>query len=167
MIKIKSKNGNKVFEVLEKMPNGYKETKGTLTQPIGTIWVDNNKSIFGGERKQFLVVVNKELFLNHIKTDSSRFELIEQYDNLEYHYNETLESEDFDGFIVLSQSYDLVNLDTDESKEIFNVAIEVVVDSSYSRTIDLFESYNQSEVDAFYDNLIKNINKVGKTKWNE
>ena len=85
--------------------------------------------------------------------------------NFEYRYNETIESEDFGHFIVLSQSYDFVRLDTEESREVFNVAIEYIVDETYSETIDLFESFEQAQADAFYDNLVKNIKKVGKLQW--
>lgn len=43
------KNGNQKYtevKVYKKLPKGWKETKGTLTDPAGYKWIDNNKSIF-------------------------------------------------------------------------------------------------------------------------
>lgn len=40
---------------LEKLPEGWKRTKGTMTQPNGWYWANNGKSIFSGERETALV----------------------------------------------------------------------------------------------------------------
>ena len=48
------KNGNQKYtevKVYKKLPKGWKETKGTLTDPVGYKWIDNNKSIFAKDKK--------------------------------------------------------------------------------------------------------------------
>lgn len=48
------KNGNQKYtevKVYKKLPRGWKETKGTLTDPIGYKWIDNNQSIFAKDKK--------------------------------------------------------------------------------------------------------------------
>ena len=46
-------------DIIDKMPEGWKETKGSTTAPLGYKWVDNNKSRFGGERQRALLKINK------------------------------------------------------------------------------------------------------------
>ena len=48
------KNGHQIYaevEVYKRLPKGWKETKGTLTDPSGYKWIDNNKSIFAKDKK--------------------------------------------------------------------------------------------------------------------
>lgn len=48
------KNGQQKYtevKVYKKLPKGWKETKGTLTDPKGYKWIDNNKSIFARDKK--------------------------------------------------------------------------------------------------------------------
>lgn len=40
---------------LEKLPDGWRRTKGAMTQPNGWYWANNGKSIFSGEREAALV----------------------------------------------------------------------------------------------------------------
>lgn len=52
------KNGNQKYtevKVYKKLPKGWKETKGTLTDPVGYKWIDNNKSIFAKNKKGKLI----------------------------------------------------------------------------------------------------------------
>lgn len=51
-------NGGK-RQVVTKMPKGWVEDKGSMTNPTGTVWINNGKSIMSGERKSALLVVNK------------------------------------------------------------------------------------------------------------
>ncbi len=43
--------------VFEDIPRGWSVIKGATTAPRGYVWVSNNKSHFGGERKQALVKI--------------------------------------------------------------------------------------------------------------
>lgn len=45
-------------DVFDKMPKGWVEVENTNTQPNGYVWVSNNKSLFGGERKHGLLKKN-------------------------------------------------------------------------------------------------------------
>ncbi len=44
--------------VYDTVPRGWSEIKGAQTAPRGYKWISNNKSYFGGERKQALVKEN-------------------------------------------------------------------------------------------------------------
>lgn len=48
----------KGVEVYDKMPKGWSVVTGTSTEPNGYVWVSNNKSFFGGERKHGLLKVD-------------------------------------------------------------------------------------------------------------
>lgn len=43
------------MEVLDHVPEGWKVIPGATAHPHGYRWVNNNKSLFGGEYKQALV----------------------------------------------------------------------------------------------------------------
>lgn len=63
------------IKVLKTMPKGWKETKGAMTAPRGTIMVDNGGSLFGkgGKRRESaLVIVDEELFKESLKEKSGR-----------------------------------------------------------------------------------------------
>ena len=47
--------GRSDVPLYDRVPDGWKRTKGAQTAPIGYVWVDNNKSMFGGERKSGMV----------------------------------------------------------------------------------------------------------------
>lgn len=74
-MKYKARNGEEVA-VYKKMPKGWKVNEGTLTQPVGTVWITNGEPIFkkgkGGElhknpkRKTALFVQNEELMITRI-----------------------------------------------------------------------------------------------------
>ena len=61
-----NENETKVYKTL---PKGWRVTEGTLTQPVGTVWIDNGKSVFAkgkdGKRlrKQALMVENEALLI--------------------------------------------------------------------------------------------------------
>lgn len=46
--------------VYEDIPRGWSKIKGATTAPRGYMWVSNNKSYFGGERKQALVKIKSK-----------------------------------------------------------------------------------------------------------
>ena len=48
--------GSKV-KVVDSLPDGWKEDKRATTAPKGYVWVTNNKSRFGGERKAALMKI--------------------------------------------------------------------------------------------------------------
>jgi len=55
------------IEVLQALPEGWKQIKGAMTAPIGTMWVSNNKSHFAYEnghksRKEALLIIDEELY---------------------------------------------------------------------------------------------------------
>lgn len=63
------------IKVLKTMPKGWKETKGAMTAPRGTIMVDNGGSLFGkgGKRRESaLVIVDEELFKESLKEKSGK-----------------------------------------------------------------------------------------------
>lgn len=64
-MKYKLKGGSEV-EVLKTLPKGWKETKGAMTAPLGTVMVDNGGSLFGegGKRRKFALVVTDEKLFN-------------------------------------------------------------------------------------------------------
>lgn len=45
--------------VYDNVPHGWSVIIGATTAPKGYVWVSNNKSHFGGERKQALVKIKK------------------------------------------------------------------------------------------------------------
>ena len=47
--------GNPNIRKLERLPDGWRRTKGAMTQPNGWYWANNGKSIFSGERETALV----------------------------------------------------------------------------------------------------------------
>lgn len=47
--------GQSDVPLYDRIPDGWKRTKGAQTAPRGYVWVDNNKSMFGGERKSGMV----------------------------------------------------------------------------------------------------------------
>lgn len=49
------KVGGKQVEVLETLPNGWRVDRDATTAPRGYVWINNNKSRFGGERKSALI----------------------------------------------------------------------------------------------------------------
>ena len=48
-------SGEYKVKVLQRQPKGWTPIKGAMTAPRGYIWVSNNKSLFGGERKTALI----------------------------------------------------------------------------------------------------------------
>lgn len=48
-------SGEYKVKVLKRQPKGWTAIKGAMTAPRGYIWVSNNKSLFGGERKTALI----------------------------------------------------------------------------------------------------------------
>lgn len=52
------KEGNQQYtaiRIYKRKPNGWTETKGATTAPVGYKWISNNKSLFSGERKSALL----------------------------------------------------------------------------------------------------------------
>ena len=49
----------KGIEFFEEMPKDWVICKGAMTQPIGYVWICNNKSFFDGSRKHGLLKVSK------------------------------------------------------------------------------------------------------------
>lgn len=49
------KVGGKQVEVLEALPNGWRVDRDATTAPRGYVWINNNKSRFGTERKSALI----------------------------------------------------------------------------------------------------------------
>ena len=47
----------KGIEIFEEVPKGWVVCEGAMTQPIGYVWICNNKSLFGGSRKHGLLKV--------------------------------------------------------------------------------------------------------------
>ena len=74
-MKYKVREGKEV-QVYKKIPKGWQVLKGTLTQPVGTVWISNNEPIFkkgkdgklqkNPKRKQALCVQNEELMITRI-----------------------------------------------------------------------------------------------------
>ena len=57
------KQGNQQFtavRVYQRMPNGWKETEGALTAPVGYKWIDNGKSLFKGRKSALLEVKDRK-----------------------------------------------------------------------------------------------------------
>ena len=58
-------------EILTEMPEGWKIIQGTLTQPLGCVWISNGRGLFAkdenGNRlyRSALLVVDKELYSAH------------------------------------------------------------------------------------------------------
>lgn len=65
--KVKPKTAPMKTEIVKKMPKGWKVTKGTNTQPRGTVFIDNGQSRFGGKFKQKLLIVDEKLFKERTK----------------------------------------------------------------------------------------------------
>ena len=59
--------GRKRIKIFAEMPKGWKELKGASTQPVGTIWISNGRSLFDKEYEQGLLIVDRELFVERIK----------------------------------------------------------------------------------------------------
>jgi hypothetical protein len=57
------------MEVLDHVPEGWKVIPGATAHPHGYRWVNNNKSLFGGEYKQALV---PEEVANEWQSDNTR-----------------------------------------------------------------------------------------------
>lgn len=67
------------IEILEKMPNGWRVLKGTLTQPFGTVWIAAPEPLFTHDEagkivknpkyKHSLYFENKSLFLEYHEKD--------------------------------------------------------------------------------------------------
>lgn len=51
---------SKGIKVYEEIPEGWIIIEGTLTQPLGTVWISNGESLFGGKYEHALLIVNKE-----------------------------------------------------------------------------------------------------------
>lgn len=79
-------------------------------------------------------------------------------------FNETLKRKDYGNFILLEQSYTEFDDETNEEKDIYNVSIEYIVDENYSRTLDLFESYDLEETEKYFNMVANNIEKVAGLK---
>ena len=43
------------IDIVDTMPEGWREIKGATTAPLGYMWINNNKSRFSGERKHALL----------------------------------------------------------------------------------------------------------------
>lgn len=68
---MKYKTMNKEVRVYKNLPKGWKVTQGTLTQPAGTVWINNGKSLFpkNGKpsgRKNALLVTDEQLMTSRI-----------------------------------------------------------------------------------------------------
>lgn len=50
----------KRIEIFKEIPNGWVICEGAMTQPIGYVWISNNKSFFDGTRKHGLLKVENE-----------------------------------------------------------------------------------------------------------
>lgn len=46
---------SKGVEVLNEMPDGWKESKGATTAPYGYVWINNGKSLFNREYEHALL----------------------------------------------------------------------------------------------------------------
>ncbi len=51
----KGLKGEYDVKVLKRLPKNWKPIKGARTAPRGYVWVSNNKSLFGGQRKIALI----------------------------------------------------------------------------------------------------------------
>ena len=49
---------NKVL-VFAEMPKGWGVIKGAMTAPRGSVWISNQKSIFSGEKKRGLLLLEE------------------------------------------------------------------------------------------------------------
>lgn len=57
---------------VKKLPKGWRVLKGTTTQPNGTVWIANNKSMFDKKYQQQLLIVDKGLFKESEKRKKQR-----------------------------------------------------------------------------------------------
>lgn len=66
------RDGSKT-KIYEKIPKGWKVKTGTLTQPVGTLWISNNQPLFlrweghseyNPSYRQALLITDKKLFLS-------------------------------------------------------------------------------------------------------
>lgn len=48
---------NKGIKIVDKIPEGWIITEGATTAPVGYKWINNNKSMFSGERKTALLKI--------------------------------------------------------------------------------------------------------------
>ncbi len=55
--KIKEFAAKEKVELLTEIPEGWKELKGSMTAPIGTVWVSNREPFKSGNRKSALLLV--------------------------------------------------------------------------------------------------------------
>lgn len=52
---------SKGIKIYNELPEGWFINKGTLTNPNGTVWISNGKSLFSKEYEHGLLIVNKEV----------------------------------------------------------------------------------------------------------
>lgn len=69
-MKYRTGKGEKsAVRVYKHLPKGWKVRQGASTQPLGTVWASNGKSIFSPEYKQALVVRDEKLMVERIAED--------------------------------------------------------------------------------------------------
>ncbi len=72
--------------VYDSIPPGYSEIKGATTAPLGYKWISNNKSYFGGERKQALVRIgarSEERYSHVMRQDYPKDFIDDEWDFIE------------------------------------------------------------------------------------
>lgn len=84
-MKIISKNGGQAIPVVKKCPKGWSVSNGTLTQPVGTVWIKNGsffvktksgKTKKNPNYKEKLLVTDEKLFNERIKEKSSYYNIV-------------------------------------------------------------------------------------------
>ena len=76
-------NGKEV-KVYKKKPAGWEKTEGTLTQPRGTVWINNGESLFAKnkngtpKRKIALLITDEELWNDRKKNKAEKYPIIKK-----------------------------------------------------------------------------------------
>jgi len=53
--KLKTRKGEFEYDIIDKLPDGWRVNPDATTAPNGYVWVDNKKSLFGGERESAII----------------------------------------------------------------------------------------------------------------